>query len=193
MPLATSTPKRTLSTAEERREAVLEAAMEVFGDRGFLGTPTMDIAKAAGISQAYLFRLFPKKVDLVLAVVERSNRRIYETFAKVAAQARGEGRDPGAAMAAAYGELLEDRRLLLTQIHQHAAAAAMPEVAEAARSSFEALVALVQRETGAGPEDVQSFFAHGMLMNVMAAIGATDANGPWAQLLRVCSPDDIRS
>ena len=182
---ATAT-KRTLSTAEERREAVLEAAMEVFGERGFLDTPTMAIAKAAGISQAYLFRLFPRKIDLVLAVVERSNRTIYETMARVAAQARAEGRDPGEAMGVSYGELLADRRLLLTQIHQHAAAAAMPEVAEASRRSFEELVALVQRETGADDDAVQSFFAHGMLMNVMAAIGAQDSHGRWAEILRVC-------
>src|SRR6478672_11849333 len=179
----------TLSTAEARREAVLEAAMDVFGERGFLGTPTMAIAKAAGISQAYLFRLFPTKEDLVLAVVERSNRRIYDTFAQVAAQARHEGRDAGEAMGEAYGALLEDRRLLLTQIHGHAAAAAMPEVAEASRRSFEQLVALVQRETGGSPEEIQSFFAHGMLMNVMAAIGATDAHGRWAEILRVCAPE----
>src|SRR4051812_26501563 len=143
MTSATAT-KRTLSTAEERREAVLEAAMEVFGERGFIGTPTMDIAKAAGISQAYLFQLFPKKVDLVLAVVKRSNQRIYETFAREAARARAEGRDPGLAMGESYQQLLEDRRLLLTQIHQHAAAAAMPEVAEASRRSFAALVDLVE-------------------------------------------------
>jgi AcrR family transcriptional regulator len=189
MTATATTTKRHLSTAEERREAVLEAAMDVFGERGFLGTPTMAVAKAAGISQAYLFRLFPTKEDLVLAVVERSNERIYETFAKVAAQARGEGRDLREALGEAYGELLEDRRLLLTQIHQHAAAAAMPEVAAASRRSFERLVGLAQREIGGTPEDLQSFFAHGMLMNVMAAIGATDDDGPWAQMLRVCTPD----
>lgn len=183
---AASPTKRQLSTAEERREAVLEAAMDVFGERGFLGTPTIDVAKAAGISQAYLFRLFPKKTDLVLAVVERSNQRVHDTFAKVAAQARAEGRDPGEAMGDAYAELLEDRRLLLTQIHQHAAAASMPEVAEAARAFFARIVALVQRETGAPPEQVQAFIAQGMLMNVMAAIGASDDHGAWAQTLRVC-------
>jgi AcrR family transcriptional regulator len=181
--------KRQLSTAEERREDVLEAAMEVFGGRGFLGTPTTEVAKAAGISHAYLFRLFPTKVELVLAVVERSNQRIYDTFATAAAEARAKGGDPGEAMGAAYAELLEDRRLLLTQIHQHAAAAAMPEVAEASRRAFEQLVALVQRQTGGTPAELQSFFAHGMLMNVMAAIGATDDDGPWAQILRVCQPE----
>jgi AcrR family transcriptional regulator len=178
-----------LSTAEERREAVLEAAMDVFGERGFLGTPTMAVAKAAGISQAYLFRLFPTKEELVLAVVERSNERVYDTFAKVAAQAHAEGRDVAEAIGIAYGELLEDRRLLLTQIHQHAAAAAMPEVAEASRRGFARLVELAERETGGTPEEIQSFFAHGMLMNVMAAIGARDEHGHWAQTLRVCSPD----
>src|SRR3954453_2243194 len=113
-PTATPT-KRTLSTAEERREAVLEAGMSVFAEKGFLGTPTMDVARAAGISQAYLFRLFPTKTDLVLAVAERSNQRIREAFAKAAATAKAEGRDPIEAMGEAYGELLSDRRMLLTQ------------------------------------------------------------------------------
>jgi AcrR family transcriptional regulator len=181
-----SPTKRTLSTAEERREAVLEAGMEVFADRGFLGTPTMDVAKAAGISQAYLFRLFPTKTDLVLAVAHRSNQRIRDAFAKAAATAKAEGRDPIEAMGEAYGELLTDRRMLLTQIHQHAAAASMPELAEASRAWFADLFELVERESGAAPEEVQRFFATGMLLNVMAAIGADDAHGRWAQTLRVC-------
>jgi AcrR family transcriptional regulator len=182
----TTAPKRSLSTAEERREAVLEAAMEVFAQRGYLGTPTMDIAKAAGISQAYLFRLFPRKIDLVLAVVHHSNERIRDTFAKASAAAKAEGRDPMEAIGEAYAELLEDRDLLLTQIHSHAAAASMPEVAEASRECFAHLVDLVERETGADPEAVQMFFAHGMLMNVMAAIGAAGLGDHWAKVLTVC-------
>jgi AcrR family transcriptional regulator len=67
---------RFLSTADERREEVLRAAMKVMGTRGLYGTPTMDIARAAGISQAYLFRLFPTKLGLFLAVVERSFQQI---------------------------------------------------------------------------------------------------------------------
>ncbi|HMJ34347.1 MAG TPA: TetR/AcrR family transcriptional regulator [Baekduia sp.] len=184
-----SPSKRTLSTAEARREAVLEAGMTVFAERGFLGTPTIEVAKAAGISQAYLFRLFPTKSDLVLAVVRRSNERIEDAFVKAAAQAhaRGEtGEDVLLAMGEAYGELLEDRAMLNTQVHQHAAAASMPEVAEVARAWFARLYDLVSEATGLGPEDVHRFFATGMLLNVMAAIGATDAHGTWAQTLRVC-------
>src|SRR4051794_1345845 len=186
---AASPTKRTLSTAEERREAVLEAGMSVFAERGFLGTPTTDVAKAAGISQAYLFRLFPTKTDLVIAVVQRSNERIASAFAAAAAQAkaRGEsGEDVLIAMGEAYGELLADRSMLMTQVHQHAAAASMPEVAAAARAWFAELYELVASETGLDPEDIHRFFATGMLLNVMAAIGATDEHGSWAQCLRVC-------
>jgi AcrR family transcriptional regulator len=185
--MTTAAPtKRTLSTAEERREAVLEAGMSVFAEKGFLGTPTTEVAKAAGISQAYLFRLFPTKTDLVLAVVARSNQRIKETFLKAAAQARATGQDPKEAMGEAYGALLEDRSMLMTQIHQFAAAASMPEVAEVSRGFFAELYDLVEASTELDPESIHQFFATGMLLNVMAAIGATDDLGPWAASLRVC-------
>src|SRR3954464_7861826 len=98
-----SPTKRTLSTAEERREAVLGAGMSVFAERGFLGTPTTEVAKAAGISQAYLFRLFPTKTDLVLAVVQRSNDRIREAFARAAAQSKARG-ESGEEVLMAMGE-----------------------------------------------------------------------------------------
>jgi AcrR family transcriptional regulator len=160
--------------------------MSVFAERGFLGTPTTAVAKAAGISQAYLFRLFPTKTDLVLAVVQRSNERIRDTFQKAAAAAKATGSDPQETMGEAYSELLEDRSMLMTQIHQFAAAASMPEVAEASRAFFAELFALVQRETELTDDEIHHFFATGMLLNVMAAIGATDEHGPWAQTLRVC-------
>jgi AcrR family transcriptional regulator len=185
-PTASPSSKRTLSTAEARREAVLEAGMAVFAERGFLGTPTTEVAKAAGISQAYLFRLFPTKSDLVVAVVRRSNERIYEAFEAAAARAHAEGTDPFEAMANSYSELLQDRTMLMTQVHQHAAAASMPEVAEASREWFAQLYALVERVTDMTTEEIHRFFATGMLLNVMAAIGVTDDHGPWAQVLRVC-------
>jgi AcrR family transcriptional regulator len=181
-----SPTKRSLSTADVRREDVLEAGMSVFAERGFLGTPTTAVAKAAGISQAYLFRLFPTKDDLVVAVVRRSNQRIYEAFAAAAARAHAEGTDPLMAMAGSYSALLTDRVMLMTQVHQHAAAASMPEVAKASREWFAELYALVERETELAPDEIHHFFATGMLLNVMAAIGATDEHGPWAQTLRVC-------
>lgn len=179
---------RTLSTAEDRREAVLAAAQRVFGARGLHGTPTTEIAQAAGISHAYLFRLFPTKTDLVVAAVQASNRRIIETFAAAARDAVADGSDPMEAMGHAYADLLGDRELLLMQLHSFAASPDMPEVREAARDCFARLVDLIEQSTDATPDEIRTFFAHGMLMNVMAAIDADRSDAHWAKALNK-SPD----
>src|SRR5947208_1928580 len=127
---------RTLQTAGERREAVLEAAVKVFAARGLHGTPTVEVAKAAGISHAYLFRLFPTKSDLAVALIGRANERVYDAFANAAAEAKRTGEDPLHAMGQAYGQLLVDRDLLLLQMHSHAASPEAPVIREAARDGF---------------------------------------------------------
>jgi AcrR family transcriptional regulator len=180
-PPATAT--RTLSTADARREAVLKAAVDVFADRGFSGTPTTEVAKAAGISHAYLFRLYPTKSELAVAVVERCHDRIFQAFAEAAATAKVAGEDPLHAMGLAYRELLADRSLVLLQLHSHASAADDPALRDAAQAGFARLVGLVERETDADAIAVGSFFATGMLMNVMAALGALDSDAHWAQVL----------
>ncbi len=174
---------RTLSTAEDRREAVLEAALPVFASRGIHGTPTLAVAKAAGISQAYLFRLFPTKEELAVALVERCHDRVAETFAAAAAEARRTGTDPLEQMGRAYVGLLRDRDLLLLQLHAHAAAPDVPAIRDATRAGFARLVADVERESGAPAEDVKRFFAHGMLLNVMAALDAEHADAHWRDVL----------
>ena len=57
----------TRMTAQERRAAVLEAARDHFADHGYHGASTDAIARDAGISQPYLFRLFKTKKDLFIA------------------------------------------------------------------------------------------------------------------------------
>lgn len=180
---------RTLSTAEERREEILEAAERVFAARGLHGTPTMEIAKAAGISQAYLFRLFPTKAELFTALVQRCNDRIERTFTDAAAAARAAGRPVMQAMGLAYIGLLGDRTLLLNQLHAHAACDD-PAIREQMRRGFARLVDIVERETGAEPPDVRNFFAQGMLLNVLAAMQAQEVDEHWAQVLLTKPPAD---
>ena len=62
--------------AAERRELVLDAAVAEFAVHGLAGTSTEDVARRAGISQPYLFRLFPTKKALFLALVDRCFRRV---------------------------------------------------------------------------------------------------------------------
>ena len=70
----------TRKTAEERREEILEAALTEFADHGYEGASTDVIARAVGISQPYLFRLFGTKKGLYLASAERCLADTYETF-----------------------------------------------------------------------------------------------------------------
>jgi AcrR family transcriptional regulator len=174
---------RTLSTAEDRREAVVEAAVRLFAERGIHATPTLEVARAAGISQAYLFRLFPTKEDLAIATVRRCNERIHATFVEAVREARAAGEPVIPAMGRAYVELLADRDLLVLQLHAHAASVSSPPIRDAMREGFRSFVALVERESDATPPEVQAFFAKGMLLNVLAALGAEEIDEPWARTL----------
>jgi AcrR family transcriptional regulator len=182
-----STP-RTLSTAGARRETVLETAATSFARRGLLGTPTTEVAKAAGISQAYLFRLFPTKTDLAVAVMQRCHERIASAFEEAAQTALRDGADPLDAMGEAYRELLRDRDQLLLQLHGFAAAAGDPALRDTMRAGFRRLYDVVAEYSGAGEEEISSFFASGMLLNVMAAMDAFELDEPWARAF--ASPKD---
>jgi AcrR family transcriptional regulator len=75
-------------TAAERRVAVLDAATTEFAAKGLHGASTEDIARAAGISQPYLFRLFGTKKELYLATSQRAIEHLYQVFADAAAKLR---------------------------------------------------------------------------------------------------------
>jgi len=179
----TATPTRTLSTAEQRREELVDAAMRVFARHG-AAAPTTEIAKEAGISQAYLFRLFPTKEELFAAATRESSRRMMEAFRAAATQARTDGTDPLYAMGRAYDELLErDRDILLVQLYSRVAAGNLPLVRDAIQDCFKTVYDFVRRESGAPDEEIQAWFAHGMLCDVMAAIGADQLDQEWAKVL----------
>jgi AcrR family transcriptional regulator len=163
-------------SAEERREAVLEAAVTEFAARGFAGTPAEDVARRAGISQPYLFRLFPTKKALFVALVERCYQRIEDAFTAAAGDRTGE--QALEAMGDAYDQLLKDRTLLLLQMQAYAACDD-PEIRDAARAGFKRLWALVERLSGVPYDQVVSFFAMGMLMNVAAAMDLPAVDERW--------------
>src|ERR671939_1937187 len=107
-------------TAAERREAVLDAALQDFAERGLHGASTEDIARRAGISQPYVFRLFGTKKELFIAVVNRCFRETLEMFQRAAEGLRGEAAQK--AMGLAYVERLQtDQVRLRAQMQAYAA------------------------------------------------------------------------
>jgi AcrR family transcriptional regulator len=165
-------------TASERREAVLAAAVPEFAARGLHGTSTEDVARRAGISQPYLFRLFPTKKALFLALVERCFQQVAGAFEAAATDRVGE--EALAAMGGAYHRLLDDRTLLLVQMHAYAACDD-PDIRAATRGGYKELWTLVERLSGLPYEQVVEFFAMGMLMNVAAAMDLPAVDERWTR------------
>jgi AcrR family transcriptional regulator len=162
--------------AAERRELVLDAAVAEFAVHGLAGTSTEDVARRAGISQPYLFRLFPTKKALFLALVDRCFRRVRDTFIDAAGDLTGDAAME--AMGDAYERLLEDRVLLLLQMQAYAACDD-PEIRTATRAGFKKLWELVEQLTGLPFQTVVDFFAVGMLMNVAAAMDLPAVDERW--------------
>src|SRR6266566_15979 len=98
-------------TKEVRREEILDAALEVFAEQGLHGGSTEEIARRAGISQPYIFRLFGTKKDLYIAVVDRCFRQTLEIFQRAAEGKRGE--EALLAIGEAYRQLLDTDRVYL--------------------------------------------------------------------------------
>jgi AcrR family transcriptional regulator len=170
VPTASSPPltprgASTRLSAEERREAVIRAAIEEFADAGYFGTSTEAIAARAGISQPYIFRLFGSKQNLFLETARRGFARILDTFRAAAASAP---EDPFPAMEMAYMQLVSDRRLLMLWMHTFAACS-VPEVQQAVAACFADLYKFIEALPGGTPERVHLFVASGMFLNVATA------------------------
>ncbi|SRR6266540_3729541 len=158
----------TRSSSEERREQLVAAAVTEFAANGFHATSTTAIAKRAGISQPYVYALFPNKHELFLAANAEVKQRIRGAFAD-AARGLESTEERLQAMGRAYIALLENREEIMFQ-HQANAAAGDPALREPIRREFMRLFDDVGRLSGATEEEVWHFMAKGMMLNVIAAL-----------------------
>jgi AcrR family transcriptional regulator len=163
-------------SAEVRREEILAVALEHFAAGGYHGTSTEVIAKEAGISQPYLFRLFHTKRELFLACNDRACEKVLDAFRRAAAAAPAGERLH--AMGHAYvNELLPDRHAILMMMQGYAAVSD-PEIQEHVRRRYGDIVSEVAELSGAEPDEVWRFFATGMLLNLVAALDLEDSDHP---------------
>ena len=179
---------RTRQTAEVRREAVLEAARIEFALRGIHGASTDAIARRAGISQPYLFRLFGSKKELFLAVNDMCFARTLEVFRQAASGKSGE--EALHAIGDAYRALIdEDGTLLQGQLQSYASSVDDAEIRASSARGYGRLVDFVETVSGADRETVSRFFATGMLLNVLVALDDSSAEtDAWvARLLEGCN------
>ncbi len=179
-------------SADERRESVIRAAMQEFARGGYYGTSTEAIAKRVGVSQPYLFRLFPNKQAIFLAAVVRCMEDIRLVFQDAAKASQGE--DPFKVMGEAYIQLIADhpdklQMQLQTYVTVAAAeAAGEPEFGELVRAAWMELWDTVLVPLAGDVDATTTFMAYGMLINTLAAMGFPPDHRVWQGCFTVIEP-----
>lgn len=172
----------SLSTADERRKQLIAVALKVFAVHGYYGSSTATIAKEAGISHSYLFKLYPTKEDLFIAVVELCFNRIVERFKEAAVGVTGTPSERLKKIGLSYADILRDRNLMLMQLQAYSASV-VPNIREAVKKGLKHIVEYIQEETGVADEEIQQFIGQGFLATTNVALGIEDLQEGWAQAL----------
>jgi AcrR family transcriptional regulator len=165
----------------ERRAQVLEIAAGEFADHGLHGASTDAIAHRAGITQAYVFRMFGTKKALFLELAGAAFDRFSDGMAQAAGGTRG--LDALARMGTRYYQSLADRTTLMLQL-QGLAACGDPEVRDLVRARVARMWDTIADASGLDPVTVKSFLAFGMLLNTAAALDVDGVDEPWAEGVR---------
>jgi len=76
---------RTIKKAQERRNEILDAAEELFNQKGFDGTSTNDILEKVGIARGTLYYHFKSKEDIMDALIDRMTDTILEAAKEIGA------------------------------------------------------------------------------------------------------------
>ena len=176
--------------AADRRELILDAATAVFGAKSYVGTTTDEVARAAGVSQPYVVRLFGTKAKLYIAVIERAYERVIGEFRQVLP---GPPEERVKRMGAAYAGLLSERGMLPV-IANSTALGGDPEIGPVARAGFNSIWRFVRDEAGLTEEQTRDFMAGGMLINAIVGlrlVGAYGTEQSVTEVLNACFPDAI--
>ena len=176
---------------DDRRELILEAATRVFGDYGYFGATTAEVARAAGVSQPYVVRMFGTKQQLFVDVLNRALELLMSTFRaslaadpEVPAQSR---------LGMAYVDLASSRGLLLSLMHAFVLGSD-PVIGPVGREGFLRVYRFLRDEAGLTPDDAQNFLAGGMMINTLVGIRMADdfdSDPDVRELMRACVPEKL--
>jgi AcrR family transcriptional regulator len=168
-------------SGSQRRSQVLGIAAGEFADHGLHGASIETIARGAGITQAYVFRMFGTKKALFLELVGTAFDRFSDGMSAAADGARGIG--ALTPMGTHYYESLADRTTLLLQL-QGFAACGDSEVRDLVRARVAHMWETISESSGLDPVTVKSFLAFGMLLNNVAALDVDEVDAAWAKGVR---------
>lgn len=164
-------------TGSQRRAQVLAIAAGEFADHGLHGASIDAVARAAGITQAYVFQMFGTKKALFLELVGRAFDRFSDGMADAADGT--EGLAALARMGERYHPSPGDRTTLLLQLQGFAACGDV-DVRDVVRARVARMWATVAETTGLDPVTVKTFLAFGVLLNTATALDVAELDEGWA-------------
>jgi TetR/AcrR family transcriptional regulator len=187
-PETPGTPTAARMPAAQRRDLILTAATELFAQRGYHGTTTDQVARAAGISQPYVVRLFGTKEQLFLEVLGRALETLFVAF-RGALPDPGDGSRPEQRLGEAFIDLVRSVGLHRTLLHAFVSGND-PVIGAAARKGFVSIYTFLRDEAHFVPEQIQQFLGYGMLMSVLLGIELPSTFGDKCSIvLAVAGPD----
>jgi AcrR family transcriptional regulator len=173
--------------SEDRRELIITAATAVFGQNGYVGTTTDQVAKAAGVSQPYVVRMFGTKQALYLEVIERALDALMATFR---AQLGVKSAKPlHERLGYAYAVMSVDQTGLLLCLMHAFVLGGDPDIGPTARRGFLEVYDFLRDEAGFTSDEATQFLSFGMLMNTLMGIHMEDeyVTSPRARELMECA------
>jgi AcrR family transcriptional regulator len=175
-----STPRKRL-TGEERRVAILDSALTVFGRHGYHASSIDDIAREAGVSKALIYEHFASKQDLYAELLEQHAGELFSALAEAISEA---GRSASARLAvgfdAFYGFVEENRvawRMLFREATDPEAVAVLDRIT-AEVTNF--VAGVIAEDPGARRgQDDQETREHGVQVVAQLLVGAVQSLANW--------------
>lgn len=149
---------------EDRKQQIIDKAIELFSEWGYYKTTTGQVAKAVGVTQPYVFHFFKNKEELFKAVLDKAVEPLYEAFSSVDAPAHLVIDKMGLA----FNNLLEYNRKEILMVMQ-SYTIAEPEIRDHVREKYEVIhgkIAEVLRKSGITNADAAAsqFVGMGLLI-----------------------------
>lgn len=176
-----STARRKRLTGEERRAAILDAALSVFADRGYHSSSIDDIAREGGVSKALIYEHFASKQDLYAVLLEQHAGELFSALAEAISEA---GRSAAARLEVgfdAFYRFVEEHRVAWRMLFREATDPEAVAVLDRITAEVTSFVAGVIAEDPAArrTEDDEETREHGVQVIAQLLVGAVQSLATW--------------
>jgi AcrR family transcriptional regulator len=167
-------------SGEERRAAILEAALAVFAQRGFHASSIDDIAREGGISKALIYEHFSSKQELYAELLEEHAGELFERLAAAMDEAGSTGAARLAIGLDAFYRFVEERRVAWRMLFREAGDPEMVAVLERVVAEVtEVVAALIAEDPGSRAAADEAGRDEGIQMLAQMLVGSVQSLANW--------------